>query len=80
MSIPIIGQPKISEDWFVTVPITCTCGSHFLLIGQEGAVRPCPGCMKLYKLVKLPYTTPDGQVVWPIGTMDPSKVPQPDLS
>lgn len=70
MSIPIIGQVKVGEDWFLTMPMECPCGQHFLIAGQVGTVRPCPKCFKVYRIMRLPTADPvTNEVTWYIGTM-----------
>lgn len=72
MAVPIIGELKIGEDWFLTIPIECPCGQRFLLLGQVGALRPCPGCCKGYKLMRMPTQHPvTGTLGWPIGVALP---------
>lgn len=71
MAIPILGQAKIGEDWFLTIPMECPCGQHFLLAGQVGHARPCPNpeCRKVYRLNRLPTQDANGEVIWAIGVM-----------
>ena len=69
MAIPIIGQPKIGQDWFIVIPLECTCGAHMLIAGQVGAVRPCPNheCGLMYRIMKLPEHA-GGEINWFIGS------------
>lgn len=72
MSVPIIGNPKIGDDWMIVLPITCSCGQPFLLSGQVNATRGCPKCGKLHRLMRMPQEHPTtGQILWPIGTANP---------
>jgi len=70
MAIPIIGQPSVGEDWFIVIPLKCSCGAHMNIAGQIGVVRGCPNpeCRYIYRVMKMPDQTPDGQINWFIGT------------
>lgn len=75
--VPIIGAPKVGEDWFIVLPISCgNCKTHFLLAGQVGVQRACPTCGWEYKLAGLPQAADPlnvNKVAWPIGTRPAQK-------
>lgn len=71
MTIPIIGQPKIGEDYCVGFSVNCSCGARFFVIGQVGVERACHKCGVTYKLAGFP--SPRGDVIsWPIRWARPN--------
>ena len=70
--IPILGHPKIG-DWFIGFTLTCVCGATFIVTGQIGAIRGCPGCPKIYRIGGYPTFRPETNaisVVLGIGMRD----------
>jgi len=68
VSIPIIGQPEVT-DYYITIQLKCPCGQTFMLIGRPGSGRPCPNqlCTKAYILLRWPGPDEQGNPLWPIG-------------
>lgn len=71
--VPIIGASSIGQDWLLVLPIKCSCGAHFNLYGQPGAIRKCPECGKPHMLQAMPDKRPNGELAWPLVVGAPTK-------
>lgn len=70
MDVHIIGQPRIGADWALVIPVTCGCGTPFMIYGQVQATRACPRCGRIHRLMAMPtFDAATGSVRWPIGVL-----------
>lgn len=78
ISVPIIGQPQVT-DWSLVIQVRCPCGHVMLLVGKPGIIVPCE-CERIYRLNGVPSITPAGEFNLPLafGVKQPAiKVEKP---